>query len=718
MPSDLSPIPFGSQYYRAPTPVPQDWERDIVVMKDTGLDCVKLWLQWRWNHPGPDQMDFTDLSRICDLAGKHGLKVVLNSILDIAPAWLYDLHPDAYMVTCGGRLAHSQVTACRQVGGSPGPCYHHEGAWQRAWSFLAEAARHFAGHPAVWGWDVWNEPELSMVHRYTCENGVENMVCYCESTRAAFAQWLLKRYGSLEAINEAHGRNYQRVEQIECPRWAETYRDFIDWRLFFCDTLADNMRHRAEIIRRHAPNHRVVTHTVPPVALTITNAANDEWKLAAPVEEFGASFPLYAPLTYEMDMNRSAAKGKRLWSAEFYPGTGNNPSVTPRFEARLRQLIFLPLFHGYKAYLIWQWRGERLGREGGWGRHAGLPQPEWPAIQRLKSMVSVLRAHGPWLKDAQPQAPRTAMLFNPEAELYAYCWAGRSQFYQDSMVGMHQALEAANLPLHFVHPMEVTAGKLADYRVLVMPFPTWVAPELAEAIRTWVQGGGTLVAEAHFAGRDPTNGLTWDMIPGLGFDQVFGAEQARFRTRGKLEAQAGAPDVAVTTQTDLPFLPAGSHLVGAWAAEFLRPTTAEVLATHEDGSPAITRNRFGQGQAILIGTFLGAAYRRSEDADARGAMERLMLSLLPPEVEQDRPMVQEGPARVRTLGDGQRQWLYVENLADAERTIRLSLPGDAPAGTWKSVLDDGARIELSQEDGRRSGAVTLPGGGIGVFAAE
>ena len=714
MSGDLNAIPFGTQYYRAPVPLKQDWEKDFAVIRDTGLDCLKLWVQWRWNHPAFDETDFSDILGLCDTAHKYGLKIVLNTILDIAPSWLYDHFPDAHMIMGNGRVAYSQSTACRQIGGSPGPCYHHHGAWEKAWEFMAAAGKTFANHPAVWGWDLWNEPELSMVHRYICEKDTANMVCYCSHTRKAFADWLLAKYGSLDAVNLAHSRNYRRPEQIEMPRNQEIYRDMIDFRLFFCHTLADNMKRRAEIIRAAAPGQRVVTHTVPPTALTITNAANDEWLLAEPVEEFGASYPRFAPVTYEMDMNRSAAKGKRLWSAEFYTDSGSNPEVTPAYEAMVKQTLMLPLFLGYKAYLLWQWRDEKIGREGGWGVHRGIPQPTWPAVKLLKHIVvDVMRKHGAWLKDAQPVQPLTAIMFNPESEVMAYCTEWNSKPYHDTMIGCHQALDGSNLPVHFVHAREVIAGGLANYKVLVMPYPVWISRELAGAIREWVANGGTLISEAHFAGRDPSNGFCVEVIPGLGFDEVFGARQAYYRRIGGTQLGDAPVDVTMTTTMDLPFLPGGSTLVGHRGMETLEPTTAQVLAVHVDGKPAATINQFGKGRAILLGSFLGGAYDRAKGVRN---LERLFRSLLPADVERCRPDVLEGDARVKTLHGAGQEWVYVENLTDARQTIRFSLPGQAPLGQFPSVLDD-TTLTLTAAGDRRVASITLPGKAVAAFAS-
>lgn len=36
------PLPLGSQYYRPPTPRPEDWAVDLKRMKEAGLDTIQL----------------------------------------------------------------------------------------------------------------------------------------------------------------------------------------------------------------------------------------------------------------------------------------------------------------------------------------------------------------------------------------------------------------------------------------------------------------------------------------------------------------------------------------------------------------------------------------------------------------------------------------------------------------------------------------------------
>ena len=57
-------IPFGTQYYRAPSPHAEDWERDLEQIAKLGMNTVKFWVQWRWNHPAEGRFYFDDIDRL------------------------------------------------------------------------------------------------------------------------------------------------------------------------------------------------------------------------------------------------------------------------------------------------------------------------------------------------------------------------------------------------------------------------------------------------------------------------------------------------------------------------------------------------------------------------------------------------------------------------------------------------------------------------------
>ena len=115
----MHPFIFGAQYYRAPTPEPECWEADFARMRELGFTMVKLWVQWRWSHrrtrSGEPRFIFDDLDRLMDLAAANGLQVTLNTILDVAPEWLYEIYGSARQVSANGqRIEPYAVGLCAQ----------------------------------------------------------------------------------------------------------------------------------------------------------------------------------------------------------------------------------------------------------------------------------------------------------------------------------------------------------------------------------------------------------------------------------------------------------------------------------------------------------------------------------------------------------------------------------------------------------------------------
>jgi beta-galactosidase len=153
-------IPFGTQYYRAPSPARADWDRDLGNIAALGFNTIKFWVQWRWNNPREGKYFFEDIDTLMDLAARHRLRVMLNTIVDVAPAWIYRKYPDASMLTLDGRRVGPQVQPHRQIGGL-GLCLNHAPAMEHLFAFLRQTFRRYTDHPALEMWNVASEPELT-----------------------------------------------------------------------------------------------------------------------------------------------------------------------------------------------------------------------------------------------------------------------------------------------------------------------------------------------------------------------------------------------------------------------------------------------------------------------------------------------------------------------------------------------------------------------------
>ncbi|NOZ64864.1 MAG: hypothetical protein GXO71_08120 [Caldiserica bacterium] len=75
-------FPYGVQYYRAPTPLPEEWEMDISRIKEMGFNIIRLRPQWRWQERRKGEFYWDDLDRLFDLAEKHKLYVSFKFMLE------------------------------------------------------------------------------------------------------------------------------------------------------------------------------------------------------------------------------------------------------------------------------------------------------------------------------------------------------------------------------------------------------------------------------------------------------------------------------------------------------------------------------------------------------------------------------------------------------------------------------------------------------------
>ncbi|MBI4024779.1 MAG: beta-galactosidase [Verrucomicrobia bacterium] len=83
-------FPYGTQYHRAPTPLPDEWKADLREIARAGYTHVQLRPQWRWHERRCGQCAWDDLDRLFDLAQSNKLRVVLKPMLETAPDWFFD----------------------------------------------------------------------------------------------------------------------------------------------------------------------------------------------------------------------------------------------------------------------------------------------------------------------------------------------------------------------------------------------------------------------------------------------------------------------------------------------------------------------------------------------------------------------------------------------------------------------------------------------------
>jgi beta-galactosidase len=720
-------FPYGSQYYRAPSPPPEDWERDLDHMARLGFNTVKYWVQWRWNHPEPERFYWDDIDRLMDLAAERDLKVMLNTIVDVGPAWIYQQYPDASMVTLSGRQIGPQTQPHRQIGGL-GLCLNHGEVMDHLFRFLAETIRRYSDHPALEIWNVGSEPELtqSMSEMRLWARDAKkmgDMLDYNEHSQRAFRKWLERRYdGDLDRLNTAWNRNYRSFDEAEVPRTRNTFNDLVDWRMFFVDTLGDHLARRFEVAQKESGGkHPVMCHHVFIQGFPVTSTASDPWNAGRFGDLHGIT-QMDDPMM--CDIARCCARGRPVISAEMLMLMGYTLDLPRGITADdIKRNVFTGIAANLKGFIFWQFRPEMLGREAPtWGL-SHLDGSTTPWLDAFAEVGQALQKNAGFLLDAKPRDAEVAILYSPPNQVFAWASTGDEFTATDAVLGIHAALYESSHVVDLVHPGEITEEVLNQYRVLVIPFPYWLSAEIAERLKDWVEAGGTLIGEAYLGGWDVERGRHHTTLPGYGLHEVFGvrqrnaepATQDRFHAvYGVIREPAATPlhaglnepvpndgfvmvepvevaeedgQVEIIVAQDLAYINRGQKAYGALVKETFFLEGAEVLATFSDGKPAVTRNFYGDGQAILIGSYVGLPYRRQKYPGNAA----LLTSLVELAELADRPRVIGGRVRVDVLSGGvDGHLISLQNLEKRSVDVSLEVPvpldGEAAEQFGKEAL--------------------------------
>jgi beta-galactosidase len=691
------PFLWGAQYYRAPTPDPSCWEGDLRRMRELGFTDVKLWVQWRWSHREPERFVFDDIRGLMDVAGANSLRVTLNTIFDAAPHWLYRRYPDAKQVMADGRTVEPHGVSSRQLGGFPGPCYHHAGARAERQRFLDAAIAALAPHPALAMWDVWNEPEQSGDSR---DPKPGNYVCYCASCLSAFVLWLQRRYPTLDSLNRRWGRCYSAWDEVEVPRGGDCIVDWIDWREFHLDGMADEARWRLAAVER-GDRPRVRYLHVVPNTMDCFNAVSgvDDFQLAPMCQVFASTMSSAPNWTIQ---TLSAGYGQVCWNVESHVNYGHT-SMHPRLLALddLRRELLPQIGLGVKGILFWQFRAESLGTESpAWGlvRTDGSDRPVTLAAKRFGEALAPRREA---LLRCAPPPPAVAILKTRGNELFHYAVHNRLAPLVEAVDGYLQTLYWNSRSFRYVDDRQLVAGRLDGVRLLILPSLYWLSAAEAAALRSFVDRGGVVLAEAHLGAYDADSGRHSGRAPGHGLDAAWGLQEldstSSYHLRlQQLEAFAGelSADVrkaiAASGTSGGQFFPIELAAGGAtWGSDRFAIIGGEGLTVEGTfaGLTCMASKPIGAGAVYYLGTRWGQA--ASKDAAALRPLLERILARAGIRANADAES-EPGAVRFDVLHEGGRpRFATAINRSAAPQRMRAAL-----AGRWRGVFD-GAEIEPS-----------------------
>ncbi len=701
---------YGGGQARAPMlePDPEKnrdaWRADLRKIKDLGFNSVKCWVDWSTAEPSPNQYDFRHLRQVMELAREVGLKVIVQVYIDSAPDWVGIQNPDSRFVANSGYVVDSQA--------SPGFCFDHPRVRKKILDFYAAMAREVRDQPAFYGWDLWSEPHV--INWARMHYLIHPEFCYCQNTAARFREWLKSKYGGLEALNKAWYRRFTSWDQVEPPRFSTilSHSDYIDWRFFILDKLAEDLHMKAEAVLREAPRGVVTSHASSPALVSnpLSGVGQpDDWKMARIIQYWGtSSYPKHSARVRDEDTIKRGARfdfsrsaGYRFsdgfYLGEFQAGFGTvaltvSRPVTP---GDLNHWTWSALARGAKGLNFYAFYPMNSGYEAG---GFGLIYLDGRLTERSKSLGNIGKVvntnAGLFLK-ARPTKAQVAVMYNPLAYMVGgprrLPPPGAQDEYdgveRDSWMGIYTALFYQNVPVDWVHADDIAANGLSGYKLLYVPYPIMMREGTARAISRFVEQGGHVVMEARAAWNDE-RGYASPSIPGFGLDRVFSAREVAVVPVEKTELTVKAKHDA------LPLVAPGAALPGLMYQEALETldSGAQVLAEFRDGTPAMVAWRHGQGKTLYVGSYLSLAYERTRDPN----LERFFHGLLS-WAGVDRPVsVSPSNIEVRSMEGPGYALYFVLNEAQKEVPVEVRLRTPfAPAAVRDLVANQAVPLETS-----------------------
>ncbi len=562
------------------------WDEDVRLFKEAGIDFLSINIfAWTLLQPSEDTFDFSQLDEIFALLHANNIKICLATSTAAHPAWMATKYPDILRVDHQGRK--------RKFGDRHNSCPSSSAYATFAPKLATALATRYQNHPALELWHISNEFGGS---------------CYCENCEKRFRVWLQQQYITLEALNTAWNATF----------WSQIITDWneivvpnqlsVQWsdRGTAMQGLAlDFMRFNSEnILGMYNLEYDAIKAIIPEAMIT-TNMMGmyrplnyRKWAKRIDViawDSYPSPNHSAAQTALAHDLMRSLKDGQPFLLMEQTPSQTNwQPYNALKRPGVMRLQSWQAVAHGADAIMFFQMRrsigaGEKF--HGAVIEHSG--RSDTRVFQEVAALGRELQQLGNKIIGSRIQSD-VAIWFDWES-----WWAVENSLgpsaglhYTEEIAKYHTAFHDANISVDMIGP----DSSLDQYKILVAPVLYLLQPGVNERIKTFVDNGGTLVTSFLSGVADQNDRVFPGGPPGL-LRETLGLWVE--------EIDALPPEQHNTMLVQNAF---GSRSNYEYTCNLLfaivRLETAETIATYGQdfyaGTPVLTRNQFGAGQAWFV----------------------------------------------------------------------------------------------------------------------
>lgn len=670
---------FGTQYYRPPTPTMEEWEEDLINIQHAGFDSIKIWMMWRWHARRRDTFEWQDTDELFRLCGKLGLKINVNFILDAAPDWVYDLHQCHRINHKGEKVNHIALGAV-YIGGVT-PCFDNPNVRKEAEKFIEAAVNRYKNNKILMGWDVWNEPRYLTISKVG-NPGYADLECWCGHSIASYRNWLKENYNTVDHLNRSLGKAWSEWNTVLPPTRVDDYTEMLVWRRWCMDNITGQIRWAYDTVKKFDPHQPAFCHVGGCSVIQWAGSdPSDDYANAAAVDFYGSSLPCDEnPWTAAMICDWMRAVSPYYWINEVY---SSDPHWRNKITAEhLRVRTWTAIAHGAKGILYWQYKPERLGNE---SNGYGLVHMDGTSTGRLDEVASIaakIQQYGDVLVKLKPVQADVGIIYDVNSDILSNIEkiAGAADYgYKEGIHGAYALLWRNNIPVDWIPSAAISLEYISKYKVVYLPVPLILDEVKPHILMQYIENGGVLISEASPGIRDAKGWVSRE-VPGHGLQHVFGCvetERHQFKDTHIMELELDGKHISFKT----------NQVIAK-----LSPREAAVIGKWEDGSCAATENRYGKGKAVLLGTYIGAAYKSLKDSSLINAWKELLMHS---GMENSFQVEGSDCISVRTLAFDQTTVIAIINAGTDKKSVKIRHNRNEQ---WNPWLDSGGEYSYGEKE--------------------
>lgn len=573
-------ILYGGDYN--PNQWPEEiWEEDMKLFDKARINSATINVfSWAKLQPDEDRYNFEELDRIVEMLDKNGKDIVLATSTGALPAWMVRKYPEVARTDYEGRHA--------KFGQRHNACPNSL-VFQKYSKRLAGKLSQRYGHlDSVVCWHISNE--------YGGE-------CYCENCEKAFRVWLKKKYGTLEALNKAWntefwGHTIYDWEEIVAPNalseglWGDKTcfaGISIDYRRFNSDGMLANFMAERDAIREFDKTTPITTN------LMGTYKGLDYFKWAKEMDVISwDNYPSYNTPWSMTAMRHDLMRGLKnapFMLMEQTPSQQNwQPYNSLKKPGQMRAQSYQTVAHGADTVQFFQLRrsvGACEKFHGAVISHAGTDNTR--VFREVTELGKELEKLGDRIIGASNPA-EVGIIFDWDNYWALEYTSGPNKdiYYVDQIHQYYSYFYHRNIPVDMIS----READFAKYKIIVAPVLYMVHKGVAEALEKFVKNGGILIT-GFMSG-----------IVGESDNVHLGGYPGPLRSMAGVwveEIDALAPEQKNTIK----FVD-GTEYTCNLVCDIMHLEGAECIAEYSSnfysGTPAITKNTYGDGMVYYVGT--------------------------------------------------------------------------------------------------------------------